>query len=216
VLIHLVRHGESLANTGQHDPLHQGDAFIPLSEQGQKQAYLVGAGLGREKLIHSLIYCSPYSRTRETLEMALKGANCLKEDIKVYEDPRLREVERGYTDEASQHPLRLIHGWFYYRHDGGESAADCYDRTSAFLESLMRQVERKPVRDVLIFCHGMTIRCFVMRFLHLSVEQFESIANPENGDIVTLAQRGSLQNPVFENGRWGVDGLKIRTKKEKV
>jgi broad specificity phosphatase PhoE len=132
------------------------------------------------------------------------------------EDPRLREVERGYTDEASQHPLRLIHGWFYYRHDGGESAADCYDRTSAFLESLMRQVERKPVRDVLIFCHGMTIRCFVMRFLHLSVEQFESIANPENGDIVTLAQRGSLQNPVFENGRWGVDGLKIRTKKEKV
>jgi broad specificity phosphatase PhoE len=161
---------------------------------------------------NSLIYCSPYTRTRETLACLLEGAQInTRTGMTIYEDPRLREVERGYADESAQHNLRERHGWFYYRHDGGESAADCYDRTSAFLESLMRQVKRGAQKDVLIVCHGMTLRCFVMRFLHLSVEQFEDMMNLDNGAIVTLAPSSSFKNPQFQNGSWEVDGLTLRS-----
>ena len=74
----------------------------------------------------------------------------------------------------------------------------------------MRQVERKQSERALIVTHGLTIRCFVMRFLHLSVEQFDSLANPHNCEIVTLADHDTLANPLFTSGRWGVEGLRLR------
>ena len=122
----------------------------------------------------------PYRRTRETLANIYDGAGLAPPDDArgIYEDPRLREVEHGYEPAATQEELRKTHGWFYYRFKGGESPADCYDRTSSFLESMMRQVERKKADRVLIVTHGLTIRCFVMRFLHLSVEEFDVLANP--------------------------------------
>ena len=130
--------------------------------------------------------------------------------MRVYEDPRLREVEHGYDEVAAQEDLRKVHGWFYYRFRGGESPADCYDRTSNFLESMMRQAERKDTDHVLIVTHGLTIRCFVMRFLHLTVEQFDALANPPNCAIVTVAARTALASPQFSSGHWGVEGLAIR------
>ena len=73
----------------------------------------------------------------------------------------------------------------------------------------MRQVERKHSERVLIVTHGLTIRCFVMRFLHLTVEDFEKIQNPDNCDIVTLADRSTLEAPPFTWGQWGVAGLRL-------
>ena len=108
--------------------------------------------------------------------------------MRVYEDPRLREVEHGYTDVRAQEALRRTHGWFYYRFEGGESPADCYDRTAGFLESMMRQKDRKKASQVLIVTHGLTVRCFAMRFLHLRVEDFDRMLNPANCDIITMAR----------------------------
>ena len=185
--IKLVRHGESDANIGKVSSLDVGDHMIPLSERGREQAREAGRRLGREFVESALVYRSPYRRTRETLDGILEGASVDASGVRIYEDPRLREVEHGYDEVAAQEELRNRHGWFYYRFRGGESPADCYDRTSNFLESMMRQVERKKVGRVLIVTHGLTIRCFVMRFLHLTVEQFDSLANPANCAIVTLA-----------------------------
>jgi broad specificity phosphatase PhoE len=207
--IKLVRHGQSLANTGDSMPHITGDARIGLSDLGRQQASQAGAAIGPDFLGEAVRYCSPYQRTRETMRHLLEGAQ-LEPGTKVYEDPRLREVERGYADEASQFDLRKVHGWFYYRHSGGESAADCYDRTSAFLESMMRGAERTGATRFVIVTHGMTIRCFAMRFLHLTVEQFESMRNPDNCDIVTIAPIREVEAPVFESSRWGVSGLRLR------
>jgi broad specificity phosphatase PhoE len=164
----------------------------------------------------ALVYASPYRRTRQTLAGILEGAGeneperDLRKEIRVYEDPRLREVEHGYEPVSAQEELRKRHGWFYYRFRGGESPADCYDRTSNFLESMMRQSERKKADRVLIVTHGLLIRCFVMRFLHLSVEQFDALANPSNCAIITLASKLTIPSPQFTNGFWGVDGLTLR------
>ena len=100
------------------------------------------------------------------------------------------------------------YGHFYYRYQGGESAADCYDRVSSFLESFVRSIKKKNSKQALIVTHGLALRVFVMRFLYLKVEQFDQIANPHNGDIITLTLRETLQNPQFTSRRWGVEGLR--------
>ena len=210
LVIKLVRHGESLANVGALDPTEVGDHTIGLTPLGQEQARRAGRHLGPAFLDGALAYCSPFRRARETMAGLLEGAGVPPGAVRVLEDPRLREVEHGYADVESQMPLRRAHGWFYYRFHGGESPADCYDRTSGFLESLMRQAERKRAERVLVVTHGLTIRCFVMRFLHLTVEQFDALAGPANCDIITLAHQAELEQPLFTSGRWGVSGLRLR------
>lgn len=214
--IKLVRHGESEANIGKVTSQEVGDHEISLSDLGFEQGRAVGRTIGREFLAGALVYSSPYRRTRQTLTAILEGAgeggsDLRKDVLDVYEDPRLREVEHGYDPIPPQEDLRKRHGWFYYRFRGGESPADCYDRTSSFLESMMRQYERKRTERILIVTHGLMIRCFVMRFLHLSVEEFDALANPANCAIVTLGDKSTLPQAQFTSGKWGVDGLTLRT-----
>lgn len=210
VTIKLVRHGESVANIGTVRSAEAGDHSIALTEKGRSQARAAGSRLGSAFLGSALIYTSPFLRARETLRGILDGCGVSSEALRVREDPRLREVEHGYGDVESQRPLQTTHGPFFYRFYGGESPADCFDRTSGFLESMMRQVQRKCADKVIVITHGLTIRCFVMRFLHLTVEQFESMLNPANCDIVTLASRDQIERPVFASTRWGVEGIKVR------
>jgi len=229
--IKLVRHAYSMLNAGlvkhQDMPNHQ----IPIVEPlGIEQAMNAGKTIGKGYLSEALVYCSPYLRTRQTMNHLLVGAGFDETNKpKVYEDPRLREVDFGYGDPESQKPKRKLEGYFWYRMDGGESAADCFDRTSDFLDSMMRQLERKqkevydiPLdddaviysekvnRDVLIVTHGLIIRCFVMRFLHLTVEQYDSTDTPGNCDIITIAPREQIANPQFTCGRWAVEGMTMR------
>ncbi len=207
----LVRHGESEANLRYELAREIGDHNVVLTAHGREQARMAGAEVGRAFLDGALLYCSPYRRTRETLDEMLIGSGHTPKEAKTrrrYEDPRLREVEHGYEDAREQEQLQRTHGWFYYRFRGGESPADCFDRTSGFLEGMMRQIERKGAERVLIVTHGLAIRCFVMRFLHLSIEQFDTIDNPHNADVVTLSQ--STPGALFDNGKWCVTGLRLR------
>lgn len=208
LVVKLVRHGQSLANVDAFDPQKHGDFRTPLSELGVIQARDAGKALGPEFVRGALVYTSPYARTHQTLDAVLEGAGIERSaTLGVYEDPRLREQDHGYGDVKGQETMRATHGWFYYRYQGGESPADCYDRVSGFLESMMRQVERKNANRVLIVTHGMAIRCFVMRFFHMSVEEFEKLDNPTNGMIVTIAPRGALLDPYAQSDRFAVTGL---------
>ena len=211
MVIKLVRHGQSTENAGKAAPA-TGSHLLGLTAKGRAQARAAGKRLGACFIRDAIIYCSPYRRTRETLDYILKGAGIARADVRerIYEDPRLREVEHGYEDVPQQQPLRERYGWFYYRYKGGESPADCFDRTSGFLESLMRQIYRKEARRVLIVAHGLTMRCFVMRYLHLSVEDFEKLANPGNCAILTVASGNILKKTQFKVGRWGVNGLSFQ------
>lgn len=217
VIFKLVRHGESEANIHKVSSHEIGDHAITLSPRGEAQALRAGALIGAEFIRDALVYVSPYCRTRQTLEGILHGCGfdeTQRQAMRIYEDPRLREVEHGYSPVEEQHEMRRLHGWFYYRFRGGESPADCFDRTSSFLESMMRQCERKSAQRVLIVTHGLTIRCFVMRFLHLTVEDFDSMATVENCDIITLAAKDTLTDCLFTSGRWGVTGLRKRAEHE--
>lgn len=216
--IKLVRHGQSQSNTKEVEATFIGDHNVALTPFGEEQAKNAGKTLVTEGFFEEpnpIIYCSPYKRTRQTCQLILSQFSreliLNKRSLKIYEDPRLREVERGYN-KAENHDeiidcMRATHGKFFYRLNQGESPADCYDRICTFLESLMRQVNRKNAEKVLIVAHGMTIRCFVMRFLHLTIEDFDAIRLPKNGEIVTIAQ--NLETPVFTSGDWGTTGVSL-------
>lgn len=214
MIIKLVRHGQSMANTGEVVPAEVGDHTVPLTALGHAQAAEAGRRIGPAFLDGALAYCSPFRRARETMAGVLAGAGVEAGSVRVFEDPRLREVDHGYVDAEAQKGMRATHGWFYYRYNGGESPADCYDRTCTFLESLMRQARRKDAQRVLVVTHSLTIRCFVMRFLHLTVEDFDRMAGLDNGAVVTLAHREQLRAPVFATGRWGVEDLPLRDAEE--
>lgn len=211
LVIKLMRHAESEVNVQKVSHLDVGDHAVALSAHGWEQAREAGQKLGADFLNQALIYTSPYRRTRQTLQGLLEGAGLsAAQTLRIYEDPRLREVDHGYAEVQEQLEMRRLHGWFYYRFRGGESPADCFDRTSSFLESMMRQVNRIGIERVLIVTHGLTIRCFAMRFLHLTVEQFDTLDSPHNCDVITFAPREQLQDPVFSSGRWSVAGLRLR------
>jgi broad specificity phosphatase PhoE len=132
--------------------------------------------------------------------------------LRYYEELSLREVEHGMGDHAEQLFLQTIHHPLFWRFElGGENGADCYDRVFAFTDSMHRQLLRKKIKNAMIYSHGLTIRLFVMRFLHLTLEQFELIGNPRNCDVITIAPRSALENPQFVTGRYGVVGLRLRT-----
>ena len=222
MILKLVRHGESQLQSGEVKRCSTPDHLISLTSRGIDQAREVGKKIGLSFFLKGLLYTSPYLRARQTLMFALDEAGAFphyetkQRQRLFYEDPRLREVEHGYGKEDAvmdrEEELRDIQGYFYYRYKEGESPADCYDRISTFLESLKRQLDRKNASRCVIFSHGLTIRCIVMRWLHLTVEQFNGLHNLDNGDIVTITAKDALTSPQFVSGKWGVEGLRLRKK----
>jgi broad specificity phosphatase PhoE len=209
-VIKLVRHGQSTGNANGHNNAEHADHALELTDKGRQQAQDAGRLIGKQFIESALVYTSPYTRARQTCDNVILGAGATVQ--RRYEDPRLREVEHGYGDVAmqDQEALKNIHGAFYYRFSGGESPADCYDRICTFLESLKRQIQRKETSNVLVVSHGITIRCFVMRYLHLQTEDFGKLRNPWNGDVITIGNREEVPEPQFVSGGWAVTGLKFR------
>jgi len=207
--ITLIRHGQSKAQTGEQDP-QDGDFKVELTDRGIEQATELGKVLKERDLIfNSLLYSSPYRRARQTMDLMLKSASI--QHHLVYEDPRLRECDHGYENTAAQQERRKQQGWFWYRFEGGESAADVFDRCSTFLESLKRQIERKKtLSGVVIVSHGIAIRALIMRWLHLTVEEYESLANPANCSPITIEWIKPDKEYQFKSGSWGVRDLKLR------
>lgn len=213
----LVRHAESLGNTGEQSAQLIGDHNLTLSPLGLQQAHQLGQQLTRSfflppepAAVPPLLYISPYKRTRQTMSAMLEGAGVRRDEVDVREDVRLREVEFGYdTDRAGDIPiseqeeLRRTHGWFFYRFRGGESPADCYDRMSSFLSSLHRQLLRTPAQSVLVLSHGLALRCLLMRWLRLSVEQFDALENPHNCQQMELLRGSGRGDQV---GQWLLAG----------
>ena len=189
----LVRHGESQGNVNQEIYKTTPDYALHLTDKGQAQAKLAGeqiaALIGNESL---QAYVSPWYRSRETFgEIA---AVLDKRVIRHNEDPRIREQEWGHLRVVKEmgdiERERAAFGSFYYRLPDGESGADVYDRVSAFFGTIHRDFDKPTFpENALIVTHGMTLRIFLMRWFHWSVEYFEQLCNPENAKVVIM-ERG--------------------------
>ncbi len=185
----LCRHGESEGNVDRGIYSTKPDYALDLTPKGIEQAQNLGKFLRTSYPGKYAIYYSPFFRTIQTLNHIIKGNKdrILIDKKWIREDPRLREQEwtgglrkEGYDETVEDE--REAFGHFLYRFkDGGESCADVYDRISDFLNTLHRDFEKIDFPDILLIPnHGMTMRVFVMRFFHKTIEEFEKYANPKN------------------------------------
>jgi broad specificity phosphatase PhoE len=191
----LVRHGESEGNIDRNTYAQKQDFKLLLTELGAQQADEAGRTLqriiGDEKI---LFYVSPLWRTRMTFEHLAKHFD--KSSYRWKEDPRLREQEWGHFRDLKANiqidDERNKFGTFYYRIKDGESCADVYDRISDFMHSMYRDFDKENFPpNVVIVSHGMTMRMFLMRWFHWTVEEFETLRNPKNAEIIIMEQDAS-------------------------
>jgi len=149
----LVRHGETAWTVTRQ---HTGRTDLPLTEEGERQARLVGKALRGRRF--GLVLTSPLRRARETCELAGFG-----DQAQVREE--LAEWDYGEYDGRTTAEIRAERpGWSLWG-DGvpaGESAADVGRRTDRVIAEL-----RTAQADVLVFGHGHQLRVLAARWLGL-------------------------------------------------
>ncbi len=194
--IFLIRHGESITNTGENYEKRLPDHLVSLTQRGKDQAYEQGkwlAGYCRENnidLSRARIWRSPYLRTRQTSEEFNKslGITDIREDITLIEQQfglfdSLPESEWAarYETEYDEF-LRQVQnqGKFYARLPLGESPFDVAIRIHQFMGTIYRDYESTGVDTLFVFTHGTTLRTFLMRWFHYSPEWYQAEKNPKN------------------------------------
>lgn len=140
------------------------DYNTPLTEAGFKQAAATGASLKKLISIPTVVYFSPYLRTRETLK-GLAGGWPELAKVKRVSEERIREQEHGmqtlYNDNkifCVMNPLQALlmkkEGDYFYRQLNGENKADVRDRIRSFISTLIRE---NSGENVLVVSHHLTL-----------------------------------------------------------
>ena len=191
----LIRHAESEGNADKNHYRTVPDYALLLTQKGAEQARQAGKAIreiiGSESIY---VYLSPYFRTRQTFQHLRSS---IEENIaKTIEDPRIREQDWGHLrhPDENEEIMRQRDGFstFYYRIPDGESGADVFDRVSTFMETLYRDFNKKDYpQNTLIITHGLTLRLFLMRWFHWTVEEFENLRNPRNCQIVVMQKNAA-------------------------
>ena len=194
--IFLIRHGESVSNTGENYVKRIPDHLVSLTEKGKEQARENGRWLSQYcaengiDLSRARIWRSPYLRTRQTSEEFNKFLNIpdIREDITLTEQQyglfdSVPEEDWGrlYPNEYSEYKRQLSnYGKFYARLPLGESPFDVAVRIHQFMGTIHRDLEKHGVDTLFVFTHGTTLRTFLLRWFHYSPEWYHEERNPKN------------------------------------
>jgi 2,3-bisphosphoglycerate-dependent phosphoglycerate mutase len=202
--IYLVRHGQSMANVDKVVHADKPDHAIPLSALGEQQATAAGAALrdiiqGDENT-RVRIWTSPYKRTRDTADRLQAELTSRFKNMDRREHIMLCEQQFGLFDGIpdedlpKRFPLEHAHyalaekyeGRFWARMPMGESRFDVAVRVHQAFGTFHRDADRHGIENVVVVCHGVTLRAFVMQWRHYPYEWFETQPNPGNCDIYHL------------------------------
>lgn len=201
--IFLVRHGESMGNVDPDIHRRMADHAIPLSERGREQARLAGRELDRHFAAlydpkappRIRLWTSPYRRTRETADGLQEGAGrwfadrrehvlLCEQQFGLFDGVPDAELPRRFPAEhAHYRKQEEFEGRFWARMPLGESRFDVATRVHQAFGTFQRDVLSSDIRDIVVVCHGVTLRAFVMMWCHLPVEWFEAEPNPHNAAI---------------------------------
>ena len=184
-----------MQNTKENYKIGLPDHKVYLTEQGKLEAKQAGEFLlsyinsNNIDLSNSVMWVSPYTRTRETASIinGLINIKKVKEDITLIEqqyglfsDKEIETIKKMYPDYFAYYDNYYQNeGKFYAKLPQGESPLDVALRTKQFINTIYRDKE-----DVLfIVSHGTTIKTFVMNFFHYSPEWYSSEPTPTNCSI---------------------------------
>ena len=160
----LVRHG---ATTASAEDRFAGSIDTPLSEEGRRQARLLGERLAREDI--DAVYASPMTRAMETAKLACRDPKST---------PELREIAHGHWEgltraEAEQRYPAEIAAWeedpFTFAPEGGESGVLVLARALPVIRAI---VERHQGKQVLVVSHKATLRLVLCSLLGIDAKGY--------------------------------------------
>jgi len=158
----------------------KGDDETSLTEAGFRQAEGLGYRLSLFVPIPDVIIYSPYLRTKQTMEMIIKGWGEKISEVPTIPDDRIREQEHGLSNiygdrrlfqtfHPEQKRLYELLGPYWYQYPQGESVAQVRDRIRLMMATLIREFSEK---HVLMVTHHLTILSIRANLERLSPAQF--------------------------------------------
>jgi broad specificity phosphatase PhoE len=161
--LYLIRHGETEWN---HIGRWQGQADVPLSDEGRAQARLLAQRLLREDVQFDQIYASDLSRAYETAQIVARALG-----MPIRTDRELREIDIGSWSGLTRPEITArFPGAFetvFYAPDG-ETRDQFAARTNG---ALLRIAETHPGQRLAIVSHGGVVRSMVKHLQNLARSQ---------------------------------------------
>ena len=164
--LYLIRHGETEWNS-QHRAQSYTD--IPLSDVGRQQSQCTAKRL--QNVDFDIAYSSDLSRAKETAAIILGTRK-----IQLNSSKSLREYNKGVFEglHRSEYSLRYPDQYqafltkdLDFSPESGESVRQVHDRVSEFGTFITSEY---PHEDILVACHGGSLRALVVHLLALSME----------------------------------------------
>jgi probable phosphoglycerate mutase len=153
--VFLIRHGETAWSLSGK---HTGYSDIPLTENGKKQAILLGKALS--SFSFSIAFVSPLIRAKDTFTLShLSTPSCI--------DPNLIEWNYGkYEGITSDEIHKTNPSWNLFTHGApdGESLSDIEKRADSMIEKAL-----SAEGDVALFSSGHILRSIAARWLKMEV-----------------------------------------------
>jgi 2,3-bisphosphoglycerate-dependent phosphoglycerate mutase len=226
MMIYLVRHGESIANVDKSVHKELPDHAIGLSKRGMRQASAAGKAIDDHLVARGnalriedwrprvRLWSSPYKRTRQTADRIENRFSSPVVDRR--EHVLLCEQQFGLFDGLSDEELKLAfphehafyakceayEGRFWARMPLGESRFDVACRVHQAFGTFHRDAEKHNIHNIVVVCHGVTLRAFVMMWFHEGPEWFDAEPNPLNASV-RLIEDGYDCGYIFEGFKPG-------------
>jgi len=173
--LYVLTHCESCYN---RRGIFTGRVDSKLTANGHKHAQRLAEKLKNKKI--DIAFTSPLLRTRQTLKHILK----YHPNTKVVIDDRLIERDYGRLSRKSKEKYKREHPDLFPIHHrsytvaapGGESMQQVEKRVMSFIKELLTSM-RKESANVLIVCHGNSIRPIRRFFEKLSSREMMELEN---------------------------------------
>ena len=173
------------------------DHAVALSERGHDQAREAGRRIAAHfetlgERHHVRLWLSPYRRTRETADALMETAGSwitdrvehillCEQQFGLFDGLDDKELLARFPHEKTYYDMQCrFGGKFWARMPQGESRFDVAQRIHQAFGTFQRDAVQHGIRDIVVICHGVTLRAFVMMWCHLSPEWFEGEPNPAN------------------------------------
>lgn len=190
-------------------PLFNGQAETTLTSCGESQAVEAGRFLARNTLFRiTRAVSSPIQRSIRTAKIALSHVPNppALELSDAFKERSLGIFERRYQDEVfAEFPQYRDHEdfkrfrlHFSQKAPGGENLTEVTARAWAGLEEFEAQSEG----DLVIFSHGVTIRCIVGKALRLTEDEIVRMNIPNAAPIVLTKE--SKEYEIHDRGLVGL------------
>jgi len=179
------------------DHFYDGMHFLKPGDRSREK--LIRERHGDQSLSKAVfrVWTSPYERCRQTARYIADAFDSqgdagwrvdLREHILLCEQQfglfdgiPTEELPKQYPNEHAYYKkLEDAAGRFWARMPLGESRFDVATRVHQAFGTFHRDRDRHGIQNIVVVCHGVTMRAFVMMWLHLPFEWVDEEPNPPN------------------------------------